>query len=120
MAVSTEDEVRILFEDSKRYQMFLDGDDFSYGLADVPDVEYDAHYEAIVIAVKGAAQPGTVIDLPNVPHVFLRQAPLVDGDWIDRYTVELGEWGARLIEMDFLLEESDDNHPMAWQPIMDQ
>jgi len=33
--------------------------------------------------------------------------------------VELAEWGARLVEKGFLLEESDDNHPMAWQRIID-
>ncbi len=50
----------------------------------------------------------------------MREAPLVDGEWIDSYTVELAEWGARLVGKGFLLEESDDNHPMAWQRIIDQ
>ena len=71
-------------------------------------------------AINGLIQPGTVVDLPNVPHAFLREAPLVDGDWIDRYTVELTEWGARLVENGFLLEEPEDQHPMAWQRIIDQ
>ena len=34
--------------------------------------------------------------------------------------MELAEWGARLVEKGFLLEESDDNHPMTWQRIIDQ
>ncbi len=36
-----------------------------------------------------------------------------------RYIVDLAEWGARIREKGFLLEESDDNHPMAWHRIID-
>ena len=68
-------------------------EDYSYGLADVTDVEYDAHYEAIVDAMKTVTQEGFVVELPTVPHQFLKEAPLVDGEWIDYYTVELAEWG---------------------------
>ena len=115
----TEDEVRPLFEDAESFQKFLDGEDYSYGLADVPDAEYDAHYEAIVQALKGLIPAGLVVVLPTVPHQFLREAPLVDGDWIDSYIVELTEWGARLIGKGFSLEEPDDNHPIAWRRITD-
>ena len=117
--VPTEDEVRPLFEDAESFQKFLDGEDYSYGLADVPDAEYDAHYEAIVSAIKGVAKQGIVVDMPSVPHQFLQEAPLVDGDWIDGYIVELAEWGARIREREFLLEEPEDNHPMAWHGIID-
>ena len=96
--VPTEDEVRPLFEDAESFQKFLDGEDYSYGLADVPDAEYDEHYEAIVSAIKGVAKQGIVVDMPSVPHQFLQEAPLVDGDWIDNYMVELAEWGARIRE----------------------
>ena len=44
---------------------------------------------------------------------------MVDGDWIDSYMVELAEWGARIREREFLLEEPEDNHPMAWHGIID-
>ena len=117
--VPTEDEVRPLFEDAESFQKFLDGEDYSYGLADVPDAEYDEHYEAIVEALKCLIPAGLVVDLPTVPHQFLREAPLVDGDWIDNYMVELAEWGARIREREFLLEEPEDNHPMAWHGIID-
>ena len=33
--------------------------------------------------------------------------------------VELAEWGARIREREFLLEEPEDNHPMAWHGIID-
>ena len=116
----TEDEVRLLFEDAESFQKFLDGEDYSYGLADVPDAEYDAHYEAIVSAIKGVAKQGIVVDMPSVPHQFLHEAPLVNGEWIDGYIVELAEWGARLVEKGLLLEESGDYHPMAWKRIINQ
>ncbi len=118
--VPSEAEVKELFETEEDYQKFLAGEDYSYGLADVPDAEYDAHYEAIVSAIKGVIQPGTIVNLPSVPHRFLQEAPLLDGDWIDRYVVELSEWGARLLEKGFVLEESGDNHPIAWQRIIGQ
>ena len=118
--VPTEDEVRPLFEDAESFQKFLDGEDYSYGLADVPDAEYDAHYEAIVSAIKGVAKQGIVVDMPSVPHQFLQEAPLVNGEWIDGYIVELAEWGARLVEKGLLLEESGDYHPMAWKRIINQ
>ena len=118
--VPTEDEVRPLFEDAESFQKFLDGEDYSYGLADVPDAEYDAHYEAIVSAIKSVAKQGIVVDMPSVPHQFLQEAPLVNGEWIDGYIVELAEWGARLVEKGLLLEESGDYHPMAWKRIINQ
>ena len=118
--VPTEDEVRPLFEDAESFQKFLDGEDYSYGLADVPDAEYDAHYEAIASAIKGVAKQGIVVDMPSVPHQFLQEAPLVNGEWIDGYIVELAEWGARLVEKGLLLEESGDYHPMAWKRIINQ
>jgi len=93
--VPTEAEVKELFQDAESFQRFLDGEDYSYGLANVPDAEYDAHYEAIVIAIKSLIQPGTVVDLPTIPHAFLKEVSLFDGDWIDSYIVELAEWGAR-------------------------
>ena len=119
LKVPTDTEVRALFENAENVQKFLTGEDYSYGLADVPDAEYVEHYEAIVSAIKGLIPAGLVVDLPTVPHQFLREAPLVDGDWIDNYMVELAEWGARIREREFLLEEPEDNHPMAWHGIID-
>lgn len=110
-------EVKDLFETAEDYQMFLAGEDYSYGLAEAPDAEFDEHYEAIVFAIKGHGKEGIVVNLPTVPHRFLQEAPLVEGDWIDSYIVELAEWGARLVEKGLLLEESD-NHPVAWQRII--
>ena len=104
-ARSRDSEIEDLFQNASEFQKFLDGEDYSHGLADVPDSEYDAHYEAIVSAVKGAVPEGFVVELPTVPHPFLREAPLVDGDWIDRYTLELAEWGASVLSRKQLYNE---------------
>ena len=117
--VPTEDEVRELFQDAESFQKFLDGEDYCYGLSDVPDTEYDTHYEAVVCAIEGVAQQGFVVELPTVPNQFLSEAPLVEGDWIDRYAVELAEWGARLVGKGLRLEESKDSHPMVWHRFID-
>ena len=63
--VPTEAEVKGLFEDAESFQQFLDGEEYSYGLADVPDALDDAHYEAIVCVIKGVVPPGNVVDLPT-------------------------------------------------------
>jgi len=118
-ARSRDSEIEDLFQNAGEFQKFLDGEDYSYGLADVPDIEYDAHYEAIVCAIKDGVMQGFVVDLPTVPHAFLREVPLVEGEWIDRYVVELAEWGARLIDKGYSQVESEDQHPLAWQRIID-
>ena len=49
-----------------------------------------------------------------MPHLFLRDAPLIEGQWIDRYVVELAEWGARIAQQGLVVGESDDPHHLAW------
>ena len=49
-----------------------------------------------------------------MPHAFLREAPIVEGQWLDRFVVTLAEWGARLTQQGLVVEESDDPHPLAW------
>ncbi|MFQ6027586.1 MAG: hypothetical protein ACE5Q6_08845, partial [Dehalococcoidia bacterium] len=90
------------------------GEEYSYGLADVTDEEYNQRYETIVSAIKDLSLDGQVVELPTVPHAFLRESPLVEGEWIDAYAVELAEWGARLVQRGLAVEEFDDPHPLAW------
>ena len=52
-----------------------------------------------------------MVALPTVTHGFLREATLVEGEWLDRYVVELAEWGARLAQQGLVVEESDDLLP---------
>ena len=51
LKVPTDTEVGALFENAENVQKFLDGADYSYGLADVPDAEYDTHYARIVMTI---------------------------------------------------------------------
>ena len=60
-----------------------------------------------------------MVDLPAEPNAYLREAPLIDGDWIDLYALELAEWGARIREEGIRLDEPEDNHPLAWHRITD-
>ncbi len=108
------EEVRALFSDPERFDQFLEGEGYSYGLADVTDAEFSEHYETIVSAMKNVGLEGLMVELPTVPHAFLREAPLVEGQWLDRFVVTLAEWGARLAQQGLVVEESDDPHPLAW------
>ena len=108
------DEVGALFSDPENLGKFLSGEDYSNGLADVTNAEFSAHYETIVSAMKNLGWDGLMVELPTVPHAFLREAPLVEGEWIDRYVVTLAEWGARLAQQGLVVVESDDPHPLAW------
>ncbi|MFQ6029982.1 MAG: hypothetical protein ACE5Q6_21115, partial [Dehalococcoidia bacterium] len=113
------EEVQSAFLDQESFDKFLAGEDYSYGLADVTDAEYNAHHETIVNAIKDLGLEGQVAELSSIPHAFLREPPLVDGEWIDAYVVELAEWGARLQQRGLVVEESDDPHPLAWFKITD-
>ncbi|MDA1219162.1 MAG: hypothetical protein O2909_06955 [Chloroflexi bacterium] len=62
---------------------------------------------------------GQAVELATVPHAVLRDAPLVDGEWIDSYAVALAEWGARSTQKAYVLEEPDDGHPFAWYRLLD-
>ena len=75
-------------------------------------MEFSEHYETIVLAMKDLPLDGLMVESPTVPHTFLREAPLVEGQWLDRYVVELAEWGARLAKQGLVVEESGD--PIPW------
>ncbi len=53
--------------------------------------------------MKNLGLDGLMVELPTVPHAFLREVPLVDGHWLDRYVVALAEWGARLVQQDLVV-----------------
>ena len=58
LKVPTDTEVRALFENAENVQKFLTGEDYSYGLADVPDAEYVEHYARIVCVAPGFLSAG--------------------------------------------------------------
>jgi hypothetical protein len=109
--IPTEDKVRTLFEDSDAYEKFRSGEDYSYGLSDVGDEEFEVRCNAVEASV---VEEGKVVRLETVPNTFLQDVPLVEGEWIDRHVVELAEWGARMKEMGFQLQWAEDDHPLAW------
>ncbi|MFQ6028096.1 MAG: hypothetical protein ACE5Q6_11440 [Dehalococcoidia bacterium] len=69
--------------------------------------------------MKALGMEGLAAELRTVPHAFLREPTLVYGEWLDRYVVELAEWGSRLEQHGLVVEESDDPHPLAWFKITD-
>ncbi|MFQ6028639.1 MAG: hypothetical protein ACE5Q6_14225 [Dehalococcoidia bacterium] len=114
------DEVAALFDNKSSFENFLACDDYSYGLADVTDEEYLAHHKALLKAMKDLDLEGLLAELPTVPHAFLRETPLIDGQWIDRYVVELAEWGARLVQQSMVIEEPEDSHALAWYRVLNR
>jgi len=44
----------------------------------------------------GQVQAGAIVHLETIPIPFLRDAPLIDGQWLDRRLAELAEWGMLL------------------------
>jgi hypothetical protein len=120
----SEEEVQALFADETDFQKFLAGEDYSYGLADVSDDEFETRWDSVLQAIKalvssGEVQEGVVVELPTVPHNLLRDALLVEGEWLDRYVVKLAEWGTRLQAKGYQLQEPEDSHPLAWYRVVD-
>jgi hypothetical protein len=120
----TEEDVRALFGEEGEFQKFLAGEDYEFRLADVPDQEFEARWDSVFQAIKGLVelgdvQEGLVVELPTVPHAFLRDAPLVEGKWLDHYVVALAECGARLEAKGYQLQEPEDSHPLAWYLVVD-
>jgi len=114
-----EKEVRDCFNDDAEFERFKTGEDYSKGLANVKDAEYDAHYGRMVSAIRelmdsGQVQGGASVYLESVPVPFLQAAPLVEGGWIDRHVVELAELGALLAARGYQEQEAVDDHPLAW------
>jgi hypothetical protein len=117
-------EVRGLFAEEAEFQRFLAGEDYEYGVAGVTDREFEDKWDAVFQGIKamvasGEVQHGVVVELPTVPHVLLRDAPLVEGEWLDRYVVALAEWGALLRAKGYQLQEPEDSHPMACYRVVD-
>jgi hypothetical protein len=120
----SEEEVQALFSDETEFQKFLASEDYSYSLADVPDQGFEARWDSVLQAIKalvssGEVHEGVVVELPTVPHNLFRDAPLVEGVWLDQYVVVLAEWGARLQAKGYQLQELEDSHPLAWYRVVD-
>ena len=62
----------------------------------------------------GQVPEGASVYLETVPMPFLRVAPLVEGEWLDRYVAGWAELGAMLIDRGYQKQEAGDEHPLAW------
>ncbi|MCX5998485.1 MAG: hypothetical protein NTU41_02540 [Chloroflexi bacterium] len=61
----------------------------------------------------GQVQAGTLVSFETVPIPFLREAPLVDGQWVDAKVVELAQWGGLLLANGYHVQEDEDAHPLS-------
>lgn len=121
-AAELTEEIGHLFADEEAFAAFLAGTDYLYGLADVPDAEYlprlDEVYQGLRELVPAEEMmEGRVVVLAPLPHEFLREAPLVAGEWLDREVVLLAEWGALLEKQGFEVRPTEDDHPLSWEGI---
>jgi len=114
------DEVDLLniFGDIDRFNAFAAGKDYQHGLADVTDAEFDAVATAFDAAFdelieSGQVRKGTYADLSGKVIDAFPACPLIEGQWIDRYVIELNEWGTLLEERGFKSNHPDP-HPLAW------
>lgn len=111
-----EKEVQACFQDEADFEKFRSGVDYSNGLTSITAAEFSTHYERFMAAIhelvySSQEKAGVVVCLETVPIPFLREAPLVDGEWLDRYLAELATWGALLRAKGYDVHEND--HPLA-------
>ena len=107
-----------IIEDDVQFERFRAGEDFSNDVADITDAEYSAHYHEMVTALQtlvdsGQVQSGTVARLETVPVPFVRKVPLLEGAWLERYVVELAEYGSLLRVKGYEASEDQDEHPLV-------
>ena len=112
------EEVKARFASEAAFEQFLAAEDYSYGLADVPDAAFEARYDLVDEGIRnlvasGKVQAGKAVHLETVPVPLLRDAPLVDGRWLDAHVVELAEWGALLQRQGYVFEDPGDESPFA-------
>lgn len=110
--------VRSCFKDGAQFELFRAGDDYTNGLADVTDAEFGRHYDSVVsgmreMVISGQVQAGKAIVLETVPIPFLRESPLVDGQWLDRHVAELAQLGMLLRKKGYRAGDDDDGHPLS-------
>ncbi len=55
---ANEKKVRACFRDEAQFERFRSGEDYSNGLADITDAEFNAHYDRMVAALHGLVDSG--------------------------------------------------------------
>lgn len=113
-----ESKVRACFRDEAEFERYRSGVDYTNGLSSINDAEWNAHYDQIVMKLheivdSGEVQAGTLVKLETVSIPFLQEAPLVEGQWLDRYILELAEYGKVLRSQGREQRGTEDEHPLA-------
>ena len=124
ITAENENEVRALFPDDIEFERFKAGEDYTNLLSTITDAEYKAHYGRLVSAIhklvdSGKVQKGTSVFLETVTIPFLKFAPLIEGEWVDRYVLMLAEVGAIAIDKGYKMQETNDQHPLSWPKFLD-
>ncbi|MCZ7662718.1 MAG: hypothetical protein M5U22_07180 [Thermoleophilia bacterium] len=118
-----EDEVRACFAGEAAFTSFTELKDYTYGLADVTDEEFEACLEAVEEALgalvdSGQVAAGSVLHLEAVPHGYLHDLAIGEGEWLDRHVLLLAEYGALPATRGFEIRPPLDDHPLAWHRIL--
>ena len=113
-----EAEIRACFKEDSQFELFRSGKNYTCDLANITDAEYKAHYDGVVSGIQqlidsGQVQKGSTVFLDTVPIPFLKEAPLVDGEWLDGKVLELAEMGAMLQARGYQLKEDDNRNILA-------
>lgn len=114
--------IRKLFINRRAYSDFISARDFSFGLADVRDEEFNRVLISVVEELRRLTEAGEFrsarkVLLPSVPVPFLQTVPVVDNEWIDRHVVELAEFGCQLLVEGCVIQQGPDLHRLAWPVI---
>jgi hypothetical protein len=119
---SDPEQIRKLFVDRRAYSDFVSSRDFSFGLADVRDEEFNRVVMSVIEGLRRLTEAGEIraarqVSLISVPVPFLQTVPVVENEWIDRHVVELAELGCRLLEEGYVIQQRRDIHVLAWPVI---
>ena len=112
------EEVKARFASAAAFEQFLAGEEYNYGLADVPDAAFEERCDLVDEGIRnlvasGKVQTGKAVYLETVPTPLLRDTPLVDSHWLDAHVVELAEWGALLLRQGYVFDDPGDESPFA-------
>ncbi|MCL2149318.1 MAG: hypothetical protein FWH51_00015 [Dehalococcoidia bacterium] len=113
-----EQETRACFDEQAEFERFKSGEDYTNGLSTMKDAIYGKQLKRMVskfhaLLKTGKVLSGRTIFIRAVPIPFLKEVPLVQGEWIDCYVAELAELGAMLENKGYEATKID-GHELAW------
>jgi hypothetical protein len=116
-------EIVAMFGNENIMNNFLDGNDNSYGMADVPDTIFEKHLRDLAkeieeLSGEGEIAEGKALVLNDFPIPFLREIPVIDGQWLDLEIAGYLEATGILAENGHTFIPSADLHPFALPMVM--